>query len=96
MSCCAQNACFLLDEDPSLGCIAEQEMLLASRVVADGVRQVTLSVPAIHCGACIRAVEDALSDLPGIEAARVNLSTRRVSVRWRGERPPAIIKLWPR
>nr|WP_246218125.1 heavy metal translocating P-type ATPase [Jiella pacifica] len=67
-------------------------MLLASRVVADGVRQVTLSVPAIHCGACIRAVEDVISDLPGIEAARVNLSTRRVSVSWRGERPPSIIR----
>lgn len=92
MSCCAENACVFPDEGPPLESWAEQEMLLASRVVSDGVRQVTISVPGMHCGACIRSVEGALSVLPGIDAARVNLSTRRVSVRWRGERPPAIIR----
>ena len=66
---------------------ASEEVLLASRIVADGVRQTDLSVPAIHCGACIRTVEKALGGLAGVESARVNLSTRRVSHqvarRWR-------------
>ena len=71
------------------------EILLASRTVADGVRQTDLSVPGIHCGGCIQKIENALGALPGVEAARVNLSTRRVSIRWRAsaEVPPFISTL---
>ena len=70
-----------------------EEVLLASRIVADGVRQTNLSVPTIHCGACIRAIEKALGGLAGVESARVNLSTKRVTVRWRsGGAPPPFIE----
>ena len=71
------------------------EILLASRTVADGLRQTDLSVPGIHCGGCIQKIENALGALPGVEAARVNLSTRRVSIRWRAsaEVPPFISTL---
>ena len=41
---------------------------------------VMLSVPAVHCAACIVDVERALSSVPGVHAARVNLSLRRVVV----------------
>src|SRR5690606_14529651 len=51
-----------------------------------------LSVPGMHCGACMQRIETALGALPGVEAARVNLSTRRVSVRWRGELPPPLVE----
>jgi Cu2+-exporting ATPase len=72
---------------------ATEEVLLASRIVADGVRQIDLSVPAVHCGACIRTVEKALSGLAGVESARVNLSTRRASIRWRADGvPPPFIE----
>jgi Cu2+-exporting ATPase len=72
---------------------AGEEMLLASHIVADGVRQIDLSVPAIHCGACIRTIEKALGELPDVECARVNLSTRRVTVRWRADgAPPPLIE----
>ncbi|MCB8836786.1 hypothetical protein [Aurantimonas sp. VKM B-3413] len=47
MSCCAQNACVFPDEGPHLGSRAEQEILLARRIVSDGVRQVTLSALAM-------------------------------------------------
>jgi Cu2+-exporting ATPase len=67
---------------------AGEEMLLASRVVAGGVRQTDLSVPTVHCGACIRTIETALGGLAGVENARVNLSTRRVTVRWRSDGAP--------
>jgi Cu2+-exporting ATPase len=67
---------------------AAEEVLLASRVVADGVRQTDLSVPAVHCGACIRNVERALGGLAGVESARVNLSARRVAIRWRADAAP--------
>ena len=39
-----------------------------------------LSVPAIHCAACIGKIERALMALPEVEAARVNLSLKRVVV----------------
>lgn len=39
-------------------------------------------VPSMHCAGCMRKIERGLLAVPGIEAARANLSTRRVSVRW--------------
>jgi Cu2+-exporting ATPase len=70
----------------------DEEVLLASRVVADGIRQTDLAVPAIHCGACIRTIEKALGGLAGVESARANLSAKRVTVRWRsnGSPPPLV------
>jgi len=41
---------------------------------------VTLSVPDMFCGTCIRTVEDALKDVPGVNSARANLGLRRVLV----------------
>src|SRR4051794_37708345 len=71
------------------------EILLASRIVEDGLRQTDLSVPGIHCGGCIQKIEKALGSLPDVEAARVNLSTKRVTIRWRdcAEPPPFIATL---
>jgi copper chaperone CopZ len=62
----------------------------ASRDLGDGRFQLELAVPAIHCGACIRTVETALGRLAGVDAARVNLSTQRVTVRWHGEEVPPV------
>ncbi|WP_448664795.1 heavy metal translocating P-type ATPase [Sphingomonas sp. CJ20] len=39
-----------------------------------------LSVPGIRCASCIARIERELGPLPGIRAARVNFTTRRVSV----------------
>ena len=62
-------------------------------IVGEGLRQTDLSVPTIHCGACIRTIEKALGGLAGVESARVNLSTRRVTVRWRADgAPPPLIE----
>jgi Cu2+-exporting ATPase len=91
MGCCGSDAGLiaLLPDARAAG----EEVLLASRIVADGVRQTDLSAPAIHCGACIRTIEKALGGLPGVESARVNLSTRRVTVRWRADgAPPPLIE----
>lgn len=39
-----------------------------------------LAVPDMHCGMCMRTVEETLSAMPAVEAARVNLSAKRVTV----------------
>jgi len=70
---------------------ADDETLLASRAFPDGSRQTDLSVPSVHCGGCIQAIETALAALPGVDQARVNLSTKRVTVRWRAATPPPFI-----
>jgi P-type Cu2+ transporter len=88
MSCCAPGA-----ELTALPLRAgDEEILLASRLVADGIRQTDLSVPAIHCGACIRTIEKALGGLAGVESARANLSAKRVTIRWQanGSPPPFV------
>jgi P-type Cu2+ transporter len=90
MGCCGPGAELALLAPDARG--TGEEVLLASRIVADGVRQTDLSVPTVHCGACIRTIEKALGGLAGVESARVNLSTRRTTVRWcsDGAPPPFI------
>ncbi|MCR8548119.1 cadmium-translocating P-type ATPase [Salipiger sp. P9] len=41
---------------------------------------VVLSLPTIHCANCMRAVETALNETPGVRSARVNLTMKRVSI----------------
>ena len=40
---------------------------------------ITLAVEGMHCGGCMRKVETALMGVPGVVAARANLSSRRVT-----------------
>ena len=47
--------------------LSADEILLASRLVADGLRQTDLSVPGISCGGCISRIEGAFAGLPGVE-----------------------------
>ena len=89
MSCCVPSGeRALAMADPTN---AGSEVLLTSRALGEGLRQSDLSVPTIHCGGCIQTIERALGSLPGVEQARVNLSTKRVTIRWRGEAPPPFI-----
>ncbi|ESX81305.1 hypothetical protein X755_33235 [Mesorhizobium sp. LNJC405B00] len=70
---------------------SSQEVRLASRSLGDDLHQTDLSVPTVHCGACIQSIEAALGKLAHVEVARVNLSTKRVSVRWRGDIVPPFV-----
>ncbi|MBN9545721.1 MAG: cadmium-translocating P-type ATPase [Alphaproteobacteria bacterium] len=72
---------------------SREEILLASCQVAKNLREVRLSVPGIHCGGCLRTVEQALARLDTVAEARANLTSRSVIVRWRdGVPPPAMIE----
>jgi P-type Cu2+ transporter len=56
------------------------------RELAGGVRQATLLVEGITCGACAWLIERRLLACPGVRSAAVNLSARRVQVEWEGSR----------
>src|SRR6516225_1696518 len=86
MSCCAPGAEFHLHQVNR----SDEEVLIASRTLQDGIRQTDLSVPDIHCGGCLQKIEAALARLEGVRQARANLSTRRVMVMWSGETPPPL------
>jgi len=89
MSCCGQAA---TAGAQLLGPPSADEVILASRDLGDGLRQSDLSVPGIHCAHCIGAIESAFKHVTGVEAARVNLSSKRVAVKWRGAAAPPIIE----
>ncbi|MFZ2587206.1 MAG: heavy metal translocating P-type ATPase [Alphaproteobacteria bacterium] len=50
----------------------------------NGQSSAAFLVDGIHCAACMGRVERALSAIPGITSARVNLTTKRVVVSWQG------------
>ncbi len=56
------------------------------QVADDGGLRLHLLVEGAHCGGCVRRIEQGLAALPGVEEARLNLTTRRLSVGWHGER----------
>ncbi len=88
MSCCVENAQIA----SVVQTVSTDEMLVASRALGDGLRQLDLSVPGVHCGLCIKTIEETLGKLPGVSYVRVNLTARRVAIRWKdGETPPDVV-----
>lgn len=79
MTCCAPPIFEVNASHPS----GADEILFASMDLGDGIRQTNLSVPGVHCGACIASVEKSVLALPGVVFARVNLSTKRLAIKWR-------------
>jgi Cu2+-exporting ATPase len=47
-------------------------------------------VDGIRCARCIHAIESALQSEDAVEEARVNMSTNRLSIRWRGSESLAV------
>ncbi|AZO09527.1 MULTISPECIES: cation-translocating P-type ATPase [unclassified Mesorhizobium] len=89
MSCCAPGVEMALDfSDATTVLPSSAEIRLASRSLGGNLCQTDLSVPSVHCALCIQTIETALAKLEHVEGARVNLSTRRVSIRWRGASVP--------
>ncbi len=60
------------------GCIANPAE--PARPIPEDV-QIALSLPGIHCSACIATVERELNAHPGVEDARVNLTLKRAMVK---------------
>ncbi|OXT01722.1 hypothetical protein B7H23_01815 [Notoacmeibacter marinus] len=63
------------------------EWLHAVRQDNEGIGRLVLSVPEMHCGACIAALEGGLSSLEGIHTVRANLTLRRLIVTFDNDEP---------
>jgi Cu2+-exporting ATPase len=59
---------------------------LARHIVAapDGSKELTLAVDGLQCGACVWLIESILAKEPGVLVGRVNMTTRRLRLAWRG------------
>jgi len=55
----------------------------------DNRQSLDLLVPTIHCGGCIKRIEDGYNQLDGVTKARVNLSTKRLSLEWHPDKVTA-------
>ncbi|MGO4354572.1 cation-translocating P-type ATPase [Rhizobium sp. RAF36] len=77
MTCCAIDAEGVMAM--STTAFSAEEIALASHPLGGGLHQLDLSVPDVHCGACISTIERALTALPFVSKARVNLTSRRVT-----------------
>ncbi|OHV77179.1 cation-translocating P-type ATPase [Rhizobium sp. LCM 4573] len=85
MSCCAGTVATAVFPADRQALPVSEELWLSAKNLGGGLRQTDLSVPGVHCGACITTIEEALRRRPEVERARVNLSTRRVSIVWKEE-----------
>lgn len=61
-------------------CAAAPASEALAQLEAPQEARIALSVPAVHCAACISVVESALAKAPGVQSARVNLTLKRVQV----------------
>ncbi len=50
--------------------------------ISGETRELQLAVEGIHCAACVWLIENALASMPGVTEARVNLTGRRLRLRW--------------
>lgn len=66
------SACPACAAAPAAGALADH--------VATDAAQIALSLPTIHCAACITKIERALNAYPGVSSARVNLTLKRASI----------------
>jgi Cu2+-exporting ATPase len=79
MTCCDLASQALMHDAQSLE-NNDAALLVLSRTLGDGTRQIEFAVPDAHCAGCIRSIETALAALPNVVRARVNLSRRSVRI----------------
>ncbi len=80
-SCCGAAAFDARAGGPASGSLAR----FVARTGA-GEAGIAFAVANMQCGACVHAIERVLSGLPGVTAARANLTARRVDLRFDPER----------
>ncbi|NWG23678.1 MAG: cadmium-translocating P-type ATPase [Pseudorhodoplanes sp.] len=73
----------------------KQDFSLFAKAAGDGRTTMDFVVEGVRCGGCISRIESALKKQPGIRDARVNFTSRRLTVVWddRTFDPAAAIRL---
>ncbi len=51
----------------------------------DGEREISILVSGVHCAACIHKIESSINHLENIINVRLNFSTSRLCISWRGD-----------
>lgn len=51
----------------------------------DGTARLSLIVEGLHCAACVWLIEQVLARQPGVVSARINMTTRRLTLIWRAD-----------
>ncbi len=54
-----------------------------------GIGALSLMIEGLHCAACVWLIESVLGRQPGVVHARVNMTTRRLVLRWQADRTTA-------
>lgn len=60
------------------------DLASAVETAKDGTHTLNLLVGNVHCGGCVRKIEERMGQESDITKARVNLSTRRLTLAWTG------------
>ncbi len=65
-----------------------------TQVHADGSASIDLAVEGVHCGGCIGRIERSLKALDGVSDARLNFTSKRLTITWNKKRfdPGAAVK----
>ena len=71
---------------PALAELAPADLSDWVRTDPAGTCSLTANIDGVTCAACVWLVERALAATPGVTAARVNLTTRRLNLTWTGGR----------
>ena len=50
----------------------------------DGMHRLQFMVEGVHCAACMARIEKAMNAVPGVAMARLNLSSKRLTLTWQG------------
>ncbi|MBK8906837.1 MAG: cadmium-translocating P-type ATPase [Rhodospirillales bacterium] len=56
---------------------------------SDGISSLHLMIEGLHCAACVWLIESVLGRQTGVISARVNMTTRRLALRWNDHRNDA-------
>ncbi len=56
----------------------------------DGAKELVLAIDGLRCGACVWLIESVLGREPSVQVGRVNMTSRRLKLVWRGPESEAI------
>ncbi|KAK4988493.1 Cu(2+)-transporting P-type ATPase [Elasticomyces elasticus] len=67
----------------------EEEDMLGSGILGEGISTTTIHVGGMTCGACTSAVEGAFKDIPGVKSFNISLLSERAVIEHNAELLPA-------